>query len=119
MASKNEYVKYGRREFRDKVDFTDEFKKYEDYECIAGYNDCDDGSDEWFLIKPENEDDYIVLTFDMHLFSDNELHEKHFDDLLEACNYIRDELDRDFSLGDAETGAAIVGLLDAIFGDKD
>ena len=88
-------------------------------EPLAGNNRCDDGRDEWYLIKDENAEDYVLIIIDYHLFEENEIEVKHFDTLLSACNYIRDELDRDFSLGDSETADAIVGLLDAIFGDKE
>lgn len=118
MAS-NEYVKYGRREFPDKVRYEDALKPYEDYEVLAGFNKCDDGTDEWFLVREEGKEQCTLITIDFHLFEDNEIKEKQFDSMLSACNYIRDELDRSFSLGDAETADAIVGLLDAIFGDKE
>jgi hypothetical protein len=113
-----DYVKYAKREFRDKV-YQDEFSMYEDFEPLAGNNRCDDGRDEWYLIKDENAEDYVLIIIDYHLFEENEIEVKHFDTLLSACNYIRDELDRDFSLGDSETADAIVGILDAIFGDKE
>ena len=118
MAS-NKYVKYGRKEFPDKVRYQDELKPYEDYEVLAGFNETDDGTDEWFLVREEDKDDCTLITLDYHLFEDNEIQVKHFDSLLPACNYIRDELDRDFSLGDAETADAVIELLDALIGDKD
>ena len=116
--AKSKYVKHGRNEFPDKVRYEDALKSYEDYEVLAGFNETDDGTDEWFLVKEEDAENYVVITIDYHLFSDNEIETKNFDSLLRACNYIRDELDRDFSLGDAETADAVIGLLDAIFGDK-
>ena len=113
-----EYVKFARREFRDKARYQDALEMFEDFEPLAGDNRCDDGRDEWYLVKDESAEDYVLIVIDYHLFEDNEIEVKHFDSLISACNYIRDELDRDFSLGDAETADAIVGLLDAIFGDK-
>ena len=113
----SKYVKFGKKEFSSKVLFEDELKPFEDYEPLAGFNETDYGTDEWFLIKDEDSNDYVVITIDYHLFSDNEIGVHHFDSLMSACNYVRDELDSDFSLGDAEIGDAVVGLLDAIFGN--
>ena len=115
--SEKKYVKYGKREFPDKVRYQDALKSYGDYEVLAGFNETDDGTDEWFLIKEEDKENYIVVTIDFHIFSENEIELKSFDNLLKACNYIRDELDRDFTLGGAETADAVIGLLDALFGD--
>ena len=85
--------------------------------AVFGKLVTDDGTDEWFLIKEEDKENYIVVTIDFHIFSENEIELKSFDSLLRACNYIRDELDRDFTLGGAETADAVIGLLDALFGD--
>ncbi|MBO7701693.1 MAG: hypothetical protein J6S36_02140, partial [Eggerthellaceae bacterium] len=67
-----DYVKYARREFRDKV-YQDEFSMYEDFEPLAGNNRCDDGRDEWYLIKDENAEDYVLIIIDYHLFEENEI----------------------------------------------
>ena len=116
MEADKKYVKYGRREFADKARYEDPLKPYEDYEVLAGFNETDDGTDEWFLLKEDGKENYVVVTIDYHIFSDNEIEIKQFDSLLKACNYIRDEFDRDFSLGGQETADAVVGLLDALFG---
>lgn len=116
MDAEKKYVKYGRREFPDKVRWQDPLKRYEDYEVLAGFNETDDGTDEWFLIKEDGKENYIVVTIDYHIFSENEIKTKQFDSLLRACNYVRDEFDRDFTLGGAETADAVVSLLDALFG---
>ena len=117
MSDEKKYVKYGKREFLDKVRYQDPLKGFEDYEVLAGFNETDDGTDEWFLIKEEDKENYYVIAIDYHLFSENEIEIKQFDSLLRACNYVRDEFDRDFSLGGAETADAVIGLLDALFGD--
>ena len=116
MGSEKKYVKYGKREFPDRVRYNDRLKPYEDYEVLAGFNETDDGTDEWYLVKEEDKENYYVITIDFHLFSDNEIEIKQFDSLLRACNYVRDEFDSDFSLGGTETADAVIGLLDALFG---
>lgn len=113
----NEYEKYGRKEYFDKIRYEDELKPYEDFEVLAGFDRCSDGSDEWFLVKSDDAKDYVVIVIDRHFFEANEIKLTHFDSLLPACDYIREELDYHFSLGDAETADAVFGLLDSIFGD--
>ena len=54
MSDEKKYVKYGKREFLDKVRYQDPLKGFEDYEVLAGFNETDDGTDEWFLIKEED-----------------------------------------------------------------